>query len=64
MGIETMLTTEEVAALIHTTPAGVANMRYRKVGPRGIRAGKRVLYPESGVIAWLESRADDPTPAA
>jgi hypothetical protein len=64
MGIETMLTTEEVAALIRTTPAGVANMRYRGVGPRGIRAGKRVLYRESEVLAWLDSRADEPTTAA
>jgi predicted DNA-binding transcriptional regulator AlpA len=58
MRIETMLTTEEVADLIRTTAAGVANMRYRGVGPRGVRVGRRVLYPESEVLAWLEARAD------
>jgi predicted DNA-binding transcriptional regulator AlpA len=63
---ETMLTTEEVAALIRTSVSGVSGMRYRGVGPRGVRVGRRVLYPESAVLEWLESRADkvdDSTPA-
>lgn len=64
MSLEPMLTTEELAELVRTTPAGVSNMRLRGVGPRGRRIGKRILYAESDVIAWLESRADDPRPAA
>lgn len=45
------------------TPAGLANMRYRGVGPRGVKVGRRILYPESYVIAWLESRSDPQTAA-
>jgi hypothetical protein len=40
------------------TPAGLANMRYRGVGPRGVKVGRRILYPESAVLTWLEGRAD------
>jgi hypothetical protein len=63
MAIEAMLTTEELAALLRTTPAGVNNLRYRGAGPRGMRAGKRVLYPESAVLEWLASGADEPKTA-
>jgi predicted DNA-binding transcriptional regulator AlpA len=62
--LERMLTTEELADVIHTTPAGVHAMRYRGVGPRGRAVGKRVLYAESDVAEWLESRADQPKGAA
>jgi predicted DNA-binding transcriptional regulator AlpA len=57
---EKFLTTQELAELCRTTPAGIANMRYRGVAPRGVRAGRRLLYPESEVIAWLERHADQP----
>ncbi len=59
---EKLMTTEEVAELCRTTPAGIANMRYRGNGPRGVRAGKRILYPESEVVAWLERGADPVRP--
>ena len=52
--LEKMLTTQELAELCRTTPAGIANMRLRGAGPQGVRVGKRVLYPESAVAAWLE----------
>jgi len=56
--MELLLTIEEVAAVCRTTPAGIAQMRYRGVGPRGLRVGRRVLYPEAEVKAWLEARLD------
>jgi hypothetical protein len=62
--IERLLTTEELAELLHTTPAGITNLRHRGAGPRGVRASGRILYPESFVLEWLESRADEPRPAA
>lgn len=58
MNKERLYTVEELAEEYHLTPAGIYNMRHRGVGPRGCRVGKRVLFPESEVLAWLDSRMD------
>lgn len=47
------LTTEEVAAITRSTPSTVRYWRHIGKGPRGIKRGKRVLYAESDVAAWL-----------
>lgn len=54
--MEKYLTTEELAALTRSTPATVRYWRHMGKGPRGIKRGKRVLYAERDVAAWL---ADD-----
>lgn len=48
------LTTEEVAAAVRTSPATVRYWRHIGRGPRGVRVGRRVLYAEVDVEAWLE----------
>lgn len=58
-----LLVLEEVAELIHTTPKALAQLRHIGKGPKGIRIGKRMLYPESAVLAWLNSRAEITEPA-
>jgi hypothetical protein len=61
---ETFYTGEQLCERFpHLTPAGLANMRYRGVGPRGVKVGRRIYYPESAVMEWLERRADDPKSA-
>ena len=54
----------EVASVLYTTPAGLAQMRYRGNGPKFIRAGGKILYRWSDVRAYLDSntmqRTDDP----
>lgn len=50
---ERYLTTEEVAELARTAPSTVRYWRMCGKGPRGVKPGKRVLYPESVVVAWL-----------
>lgn len=47
------MTTREVAALIRKTPHAVRQMRHRGLGPKGTRVGREVLYPRTGVLAWL-----------
>jgi hypothetical protein len=43
--IPELATPAEVATALHTTPAGLAQMRYRGDGPRFVRVGRRrVLY--------------------
>ncbi|MEU8391527.1 helix-turn-helix domain-containing protein [Micromonospora sp. NPDC048843] len=51
--MEKYLTTEELAALTRSTPGTVRYWRHMGKGPRGIKRGKRVLYAESDVAAWL-----------
>ena len=58
--MERMLTTEEVAAIARTSPSTVRYWRHTGKGPQGVRRGRRVLYPESAVRAWL---TDDDTTA-
>ena len=55
---------EQVAELLHTSEAGLSQMRYRGTGPRFIKAGKKVLYRWSDIHAYLDAntvqRTDDP----
>ncbi len=58
-------TPAQVAEALHTTEAGLAQMRYRGDGPIFIRAGRRrVLYLWSDVERWIEEsrhvRTDEP----
>ncbi|WP_410506770.1 helix-turn-helix transcriptional regulator [Mycobacterium sp. 29Ha] len=49
-----MATPEEVATTLHTTKAGLAQMRYRGEGPQFVRVGRRrILYRWEDVEAWL-----------
>ena len=44
----------EVAKALHTTPASLAQMRYRGDGPKFVRAGRRrVLYRWVDVDQWI-----------
>ena len=55
---------EEVAPVLGTSLAGLAQMRYRGTGPRFVKRGRRVLYRWSDVRAYLDAntcqRTDDP----
>jgi hypothetical protein len=55
---------EQVALVLGTSAAGLAQMRYRGTGPRFVKRGRRVLYRWSDVRAYLDAntlqRTDDP----
>jgi hypothetical protein len=55
---------EEVALVLGTSVAGLAQMRYRGTGPRFVKRGRRVLYRWSDIRAYLDAntlqRTDDP----
>lgn len=66
---EETATPREVAQYLHTSEAGLAQMRYRGVGPKFIRvAARKVIYRWSDVYAYLDAntcqRTDDPKGAA
>lgn len=62
-------TPKEIAAYLHTTEAGLAQLRYRGTGPRFVKVGPRkVIYRWSDVKEYLDAntcqRTDDPRGAA
>jgi hypothetical protein len=57
-------TSKEVAAYLHTSEAGLAQLRYRGIGPKFIKVGPRkVIYRWSDVQDYLDAntlqRTDD-----
>lgn len=54
----------EVAALLDTSEAGLAQMRFRGTGPRFIKRGRRVLYRWSDVREYLDANTFQRTGAA
>ncbi|WP_430497868.1 helix-turn-helix transcriptional regulator [Micromonospora trifolii] len=61
--MEKYLTTEEFAEVARTAPSTVRYWRHVGKGPKGVRRGRRVLYPESVVAAWL-AKGDEAVVAA
>jgi Helix-turn-helix domain len=57
-------TPAQVAEVLDTSEAGLAQMRYRGTGPKFTKVGKKVLYRWSEVRKYLEQntlqRTDDP----
>ncbi len=52
--ISELATPTEVAEALRTTPASLAQMRYRGDGPKFVRAGRRrVLYRWVDIEQWI-----------
>lgn len=59
MGTPTrLLTIEEAAALLRTTPHALHQLRYRSKGPRGFRVGRRILFDERQLLEWVSRHAE------
>lgn len=54
-----LLTYSEVAELLRVPVSTVRLWRHRGTGPEGFRAGRRVLFREDAVRAWIEARERD-----
>jgi predicted DNA-binding transcriptional regulator AlpA len=48
-----LLTTEEAAALLGLRPHTLAHYRWRGIGPRFMKVGRRVRYQEQDLWAWV-----------
>ena len=53
-----LLTTAQVAEIVHAPEDTIRYWRSRGTGPRYARVGKRVLYRAADVERWLDSRFD------
>ena len=62
--MERYLTTDDVAEIARTSPATVRYWRHCRTGPPSAKVGRRVLYREADVQAWLDRRFDSSLPAA
>nr|WP_208390599.1 helix-turn-helix domain-containing protein [Brooklawnia cerclae] len=51
-----MLTTPEVAEQIRVPEATLRYWRHMGLGPRSAKLGRRVVYREDDVLAWLDAK--------
>lgn len=54
--MDRLMTTDELAAAMRTTVSTVRWWRRNAYGPQGERIGRRVLYLESEVMAFVAER--------
>ncbi|MGK7221520.1 DNA-binding protein [Kocuria flava] len=52
---EKPITAVELAEWLGTTVDNVAQMRFRGIGPKFVKAGRRVYYMPSAVREWVEA---------
>ncbi|MFQ1002608.1 helix-turn-helix domain-containing protein [Modestobacter sp. SSW1-42] len=50
------LTTNDLAVLTRSNASTVRSWRFRRVGPPGVRVGRRILYRRADVEAWFDGR--------
>ena len=63
--MDTYSTTEEIAERYRTSPATVRYWRHIGYGPKGVKFGRRVLYPSAEIARFdAERHASDGVPAA
>lgn len=62
MTLDRLLTIEEVADLLRTTPTALYSSRHRREAPGAlaVRVGKRLLWRPSDLEAWLVAGGADP----
>jgi len=51
-----LMTTQEVADLLRTSPSTLHHWRYKNRGPRAFNTGRQVLYRRSDVELWISER--------
>ncbi|MEJ7649408.1 MAG: helix-turn-helix domain-containing protein [Nakamurella sp.] len=63
---DSILVPAEVAEMTRLPLGTLRYMRHCGTGPRSFKLGRRVLYRQGDVEAWIASQyqADQPTPAA
>lgn len=52
-----LLTVPEVAEMLRTPEGTVRYWRHMGHGPAGFKLGRRVVFREEDVLAWLDSQA-------
>lgn len=55
----TLLTIAEASALTRTPVATLRYWRHLGTGPASFRLGRRVVYDEADVLAWIDTQRED-----
>lgn len=55
------LTTADLAARYHTAPSTVRYWRHIGYGPKGIKVGRRILYPEAELERFEKALTEQAT---
>lgn len=55
-----LLTTDELAAMLRTSPGTVRFWHHKGKGPTSTKVGRRRLYARADVEAWIEAAKTDP----
>lgn len=56
--MDRLLTPDELAERYGVSLLTLQDWRYKGTGPRYFKAGKRIKYPESGVIEWEQAQTE------
>jgi excisionase family DNA binding protein len=54
-----LLTVDEIAEQLRVPAGTFRSWRYRDIGPKSIKLGRRVVYRRSDVEAWLAKQEQD-----
>ena len=54
--MDRLLDKNELAERLHLPPKTLNFWRHKGIGPKGVRVGKRVLYREADVQAWINAQ--------
>lgn len=57
-----LLTVEDVARLLRTTPKAIYTMVSRGQLPGVCRIGRRLLFGQATLLAWLSEKSGTPSP--
>lgn len=52
-----LLTTDEVAEMLRTSPNTINYWTYQGTGPKSRKVGRRRLWDEADVLSWVEAQA-------
>lgn len=58
-----LLTPAEEAERLNVSEATLRQWRWLDKGPRWVRVGRHIRYPENDTTAWLDAGADSPAQA-
>jgi predicted DNA-binding transcriptional regulator AlpA len=50
-----LISVDALAAMLHKTPRGVYNLKYRNVLPPAVRVGGRIFWLAADIEAWLQA---------
>ena len=56
VGLERLLTVEELSEYLHIPVTTLYDWRVDRIGPKAVKLGRALRYPESCVRAWIDGQ--------